>query len=97
MDVAVAQPSLPVPSDGNSRRTHMNQSAESQQQSLPPPRDRYPAYLHPVEVAAMQQQHQVTDLKYFKLFKQKINIFFFIIIDGNIPPSTTQSRDSRIQ
>lgn len=59
VDVAVAQPSLPVPND-NSRRPHITvSSAESQSQSLPPPRDRFPAYLHPAEVAALQQQHHV--------------------------------------
>jgi hypothetical protein len=55
VDVAVAQPSLPVPNE-NSRRPHITVS-ESQPQSLPPPpRERYTQYLHPVEVAAIQQQ-----------------------------------------
>ncbi|CRL03860.1 CLUMA_CG016988, isoform B [Clunio marinus] len=60
VDVAVAQPSLPVPNDNNSRRTHITvSSADGQPQSLAPHRERYQTYLHPADVAAIQQQHQI--------------------------------------
>ena len=62
VDVAVAQPSLPVPNE-NSRRPHITVSEsqpqslqQQQQQQQQQPRDRYTQYLHPVEVAALQQQ-----------------------------------------
>lgn len=55
VDVAVAQPSLPVPNELN--RRHMPQS-ESPQSSLPPPRERYPYGMHPVEMLPIFQQQQ---------------------------------------
>jgi hypothetical protein len=59
VDVAVAQPSLPVPNESNSRRSHISVSAaESQSQSHPQARDRFPAYLHHAEMAALQHQQQ---------------------------------------
>lgn len=59
-----------MPNDNNNRRPHITvSSAESQSQSLPPPRDRYPPYLHPHEVAVIQQQHQVNDSRFIGTFE----------------------------
>lgn len=60
VDVAVAQPSLPVPNDSN--RRHMPQSESPSQSSLAPPRDRA-FYMHHAEMIPIfqqQQQQQVT-------------------------------------
>lgn len=76
VDVAVAQPSLPVPND-NSRRPHITvSSAEAQSQSHPPPRDRFP-YLYPHDVAVIQQQHQVDKpVTLHRHFRFLLNVFY---------------------
>lgn len=70
VDVAVAQQALPVPNDNNRRQPSHIAVTSADGQSLQPPRDRFPPYLLPADVVALQQHHnqQVINLINFNYF-----------------------------
>lgn len=58
VDVAVAQQALPVPNDNNRRPpSHIAVTSAESQSLHQPPRDRFPPYLSPADVVALQQHH----------------------------------------